>query len=122
VSPYGEAQERPAGNVTKLIDYRYGDRFGPARESLHVGAGENAWHTLVIEADGDRITTFVGDTRVDEFRDAKQPYRSGGIALVCRGDSIVQFQQIMIQELANDGDEGEPARRATGKTKRKVRN
>jgi Domain of Unknown Function (DUF1080) len=99
VTAYGEAADRPPGNVTKLKAYRYGAAFPPARESEPIKAGVNRWHTLTITVVGNRVCTFVNGRKVDEFTDTKHSFASGGIALVCRGDSAVQFQEILIQEL-----------------------
>lgn len=99
VSPYNETKERPPGNITKLKDYRYGSLFPPARTSATVNAGVNRWHTMEVTVNGDRVTTVMNGRQVDSYADRKLSNRSGAIALVCRGTSVIQFKSVQIEEL-----------------------
>lgn len=99
VNPHRLAAQRPPGNVCKLKRYRYGGQRPPARESEPIKAAVNCWHTLECHVVGNTITTYVNGRKADEFTDSKGVFRSGGIALFCYGDSVVQFREVSIQEL-----------------------
>jgi hypothetical protein len=99
VNPHRLAAQRPPGNVSKLKRYRYGAQRPPARESEPIEAATNRWHTLECHVVGNTITTYVNGLKADEFTDSKGVFRSGGIALFCYGDSVVQFREVSIQEL-----------------------
>jgi Domain of Unknown Function (DUF1080) len=99
VNPHWLAARRPPGNVTKLKHYRYGGQRPPPHESELIKAAVNCWHTLECHVVGNTITTYVNGRKADEFTDSKGLFRSGGIALFCYGDSVVQFREVSTQEL-----------------------
>jgi hypothetical protein len=97
------AKERPAGYVTKLVGYRYGQPYPPARPVTNrVDAPASRWHTLVITVNGNRVTTALDGQPADDFIDRKQVPKPGGIALLCRGNSVIRVRDVQIQELPAD--------------------
>jgi len=89
------------GAVQRRKDYRYGTA-APQRRATEklIPAAAQRWHTLEIRVVGNRITTWLNGRKADEFTDSKGSFPSGGIALVCRGDSAVLFREVSIIEIA----------------------
>lgn len=69
----------------------------PTETPIPAAAGR--WHTLEIWAVGNTITTYLNGRKADEFTDSKGSFPTGGIALVCRGDSAVLYREVSIIEL-----------------------
>jgi hypothetical protein len=99
VAPDWQAKERPVGNVTKIKGFHYGNPLPPARQSARLTLGVNRWHTIDISVIGNKVTTVVNGSKLDEYVDRKQSNRRGGSALLCRGDSVMQFKSVLIEEL-----------------------
>src|SRR5262249_6742220 len=111
------------GSVTKVKDYRYGTRLN-FDSKCEDGTYETfRWYPIQIDMTGNRMTCQVDGKVVAEYSDNADWYRSGAIALVCRGTSVIHFRDILIQEFAgaekkapgtidrimSDGDPGNPA-------------
>ena len=56
------------------------------------------------------ITSWIDGKRLAVLIDDDAGFASGAIALLCQYNSTVQFQEILIQELANDHKIDEPPR------------
>ena len=90
----------PVGSIAKLSDHTYGTGFEWNENAEPVPVPLDAWNTMEITVVKNRMTTTVNGTKVAEFTDGAGWYASGGIALSIRGDSVVRFREIMIEELA----------------------
>ncbi len=90
---------RPPGNVLRCRVYRYGTAEPQARAATPIKAEAGRWHTLEIQVTGNTVTTYVNGRKADEFTDSKRAFTTGGIALVCRGDSAVLYREVSIIEL-----------------------
>jgi hypothetical protein len=100
VGPHWLARERPAGNVTRLKDYRYGvTKLPPARPSARQGLAVNRWHTLDVVVNGNTVTTFVNGKKADSYIDRRASAEPGGISLFCCGDSAIRVKAVEIEEL-----------------------
>ena len=97
--PSVDSRNRPPGNIIKLKDLRFRGFFPPVRRSELIDAGVNRWHMLEITASKNQISTSVNGKMADEYLDGKDWYRSGAVALAVRNNSVIQFQEIMIEEL-----------------------
>jgi hypothetical protein len=71
----------------------------PARESELIKSAVNRGHTLGVTVPGGRMVTTVDGRQAEEYIDRKEAFRSGAIALVCCGDSTMQFRPLEIKEL-----------------------
>jgi serine/threonine protein kinase len=89
----------PVGSVTKLANHSYRDGFPWEKKADIVIAPLNEWNTLEVTAVRSRITSVVNGKLVCDYNDPVGWFGSGAIAVIARGDSIVQFQQIIIEEL-----------------------
>jgi hypothetical protein len=103
VAPYPLSRERPAGHISRLRDYRYGTPLPPARAVAARAPGAGAWHTLDVIVSGHRVVTAVDGKPVDDYTDRRATVPAGGIALVCRGDSILRVKEILLQPLPDGG-------------------
>ncbi len=91
---------RAPGTVLQCTDYRYGTAEPQPRSTgTPIPAAAGHWHTLEIHVVGNTITTWLNGRKADEFTDSKAWFPSGGIALVCRGDSAVLYREVSIIEL-----------------------
>ncbi len=55
-------------------------------------------YTLEITAVGNRVTTSVNGKQVAEYLDDEESFKSGELTLVCRGDSVIQYRDVLIAE------------------------
>jgi serine/threonine protein kinase len=109
--PTSEVFQGVPGCISKIKEVKFGTGGNFTRvqvEPFPVSANE--WHDLAIEAVRNRIAVSLDGKEVSEYTDLSEPYASGAIALGCRFDSVVQFQQIMIEELPGDGNPGNATR------------
>jgi serine/threonine protein kinase len=89
----------PVGSIGKCVD-----RPGRTRPPLDVQAASvpvpmGEWYTLEITAIGNRITTAVNETKVAEYIDESNSFKSGCIPFSCQSASLVEFRELAIQEL-----------------------
>jgi serine/threonine protein kinase len=116
--PTTQAYQRVPGSISKVKDVKFGTRGNFMRVTVDpFPVSANEWHDLAIEAVRDRITVSLDGKKISEYADSDEPYSSGGIALGCFFDSVVQFQEIVIEELADGDSEEAPARNQTGNNK-----
>ncbi len=101
--PTADRWQVPIGSITRLNDYHYGPGFGWDQKAETMPVPIDQWNTLEIQAVGNRITTSLNETVVASYTDDWSSYGSGAIALNARQDSIVQFQDIRIEELTENG-------------------
>ncbi len=99
--PTTEQFQIPLGCITKLngIPYGKGHPLAHTVEPFPVTAG--TWHTLEIAAVGNRIVCSLNGKTVSDYADVTGSHLSGAIALLARGGSVVQFREILIEELPN---------------------
>lgn len=99
-----QAAGYPAGNVLKIKDLHLGvTPAPPAHESARIRTAPRQWHTLIVTAIGNRISTTVDGRPADDYTDLKQGgYRSGSFFILCRGDSVLRIRDIQIQELPSE--------------------
>jgi predicted Ser/Thr protein kinase len=74
----------------------WGSADSPALAS-HIG--RNVRFDLEIVAEDAVIRTLVNHVQVAEYRDMKEPFRTGRISVTCRGDAAIQIVSIDIKEL-----------------------
>jgi len=106
VWPTTDRWQIPIGSITKMNNYAYGHGIGWAKQAEPAPAAVEAWNTLDITAVKNRITTSVNGRVVGEYTDPSGWYGSGEIALAIRGVSAAHFQEVMIEELQGDGEQG----------------
>jgi serine/threonine protein kinase len=115
--PERDARSSPPGRIQKLTNYLYGNNTGNQEKpqvAKEFPAKVNTWHDLEIEAVGNKVSTWFNGNKVAEYADAKNTFRSGAIALACRNDSTVQFQEVRIEELPVAGTSGSRTRGISG--------
>ncbi len=102
------------GRIAKLVGHPYGSGWGFLGQSGPISVTPNEWHALEIEAVGNEITTRIDGKKTEVFIDHDAAIASGAIALLCWYNSTVQYQEILIQELAIERKPGdEPQQPAT---------
>jgi hypothetical protein len=89
----------PTGSITKATEYHYGIGLGWEKHAEAIVIPVNTWSTIEITVSNKSIATSVNRGEMTEFIDDAQSYRSGAIALVCRGNAVVQYKSLMIEEL-----------------------
>ncbi len=99
VWPTFDQWQVPMGSFTKVSNLAYSSGFLWDSKSEPIPVPLNEWNTLEIEAVKNRFLSFVNGEQVFDYKDASGWYGAGGIALHVRGDSVVQFQEVMIKEL-----------------------
>ena len=92
-------QSVPIGSIGKCIDFpgRTRPPLDVQAASVPVPIGE--WYTLEITAIGNRMTTAVNETKVAEYIDESNSFKSGCIPFSCQSASLVEFRELAIQEL-----------------------
>jgi hypothetical protein len=106
----------PFGGVTKATAFEYGKGLGWDFRAEPIPLDPNAWNNWEITVSDNRIVTKVNGTTLSEYTDVKRSYPSGGIALFCQGDSVVQYRSIMIEDLSEATGTGNPPTSAVNKT------
>ena len=100
VWPRTDPWQIPVGSITKMRNQRFHHIAWEKRsEPSPVPPGK--WNVLEITVARERITTFVNGKQVAEYADATGWYGSGAISLIVTGKSVVEFQEILIEELSN---------------------
>ncbi len=105
---------QPPGRIAKLVAHPYGSGWGFTGQSASISVAPNQWHSLEIEAVGNEITTRIDGKKTEVLVDHDAAIASGAIALLCQYNSTVQFQEILIQELANDHKADERRQESSG--------
>jgi hypothetical protein len=100
VWPTSDRWRNPIGSVTKLSNHPYNRGFAWVKKADPTLAPLNEWNILEFTAVQNRITSSINGKPVCDYSDASGWYGSGGIALTARGDSVVQIQEIVIEELS----------------------
>jgi serine/threonine protein kinase len=100
--PSGHQYAVPPGRINKLTGHRYGAGSGWNQPSEPITVTQNTWNTLEIEAVGNRISTAINGKKTAEFTDNDAGFSSGAIALSCLYHSVVQFQEIKIEEIPDN--------------------
>ncbi len=96
--PRTDQWQIPAGSITKMRNQRFHHIAWDARaEPTPVPV--NSWNTAEITAIRDRVTTSINGKTVADYRDASWWYGSGAISLLVLGKTVIQFQEILIEEL-----------------------
>jgi len=95
------------GRITKLVGQPYGSGWGYPGTSASISVAPNQWHALEIGAVGNEITSWIDGKKLAVFIDDDAVIASGAIALICQYNSTVQFQEILIRELANEDKPGD---------------
>ncbi|MGO9914676.1 MAG: protein kinase domain-containing protein [Isosphaeraceae bacterium] len=102
------------GKIRKLVGHPYGSGWAFQEKSASISVAPNQWHTLEIEAMGNEIANWIDGKKLAVFVDDDAVIASGAIALLCQYNSTVQFQEILIQELANDHKADEQPQESSG--------
>ena len=93
--------QTPVGTVGKLSNRPYGT--GKLAENTKlaepISVALKNWNTMEITAIGNRVTIVVNGGTVTEFTDPSGWYGNGEIALTAWVHSVVQFKEILIEEL-----------------------
>jgi Domain of Unknown Function (DUF1080) len=91
----------PVGTVGKLSNrpYRGGSPAENAKVAEKVPVALDTWNILDITAVRKRVTVVLNRQTVTEFTDGFGWYGNGEIALTAWGQSVVQFQDVLIEEL-----------------------
>ncbi len=96
--PRTDQWQIPAGSTTKMRNQRFHHIAWDLRaEPTPVPV--NSWNTAEITAIRDRVTTSINGKTVADHRDASGWYGSGAISLLVLGKTVIQFQEILIEEL-----------------------
>jgi Domain of Unknown Function (DUF1080) len=99
----------PVGTVGKLSNRPYSDG-GPGRRAENTKVAKtvsvplDTWNVLDITAVRKRVTVLINEQTVNEFIDTSGWYANGEIALTAWVNSVVQFKEVLIEELPDVPD------------------
>ena len=100
VWPNAQPGEFPVGSVLKMSNEPYGPvESAENKMAESVPTPLNEWNNLDVTALRNRVTVAVNGRRVAEYTDASGWYAAGAIAVSAWPKSVVQFQEILIEEL-----------------------
>ncbi len=93
------------GSIGKYINHPYRAKppmiIGASPSSIRIGE----WYILEITVVGNHITTAINGRKVAEYTDQDNSYDKGEISFVCQASSMIQYKQILVEEL---DDQGQP--------------
>jgi serine/threonine protein kinase len=96
--PINDEEQIPVGSIAKWKNFRGQLHTWEKLAAAHP-VPINTWNTMDITAVKGRIITSVNGKEVADYTDASGWFGSGGISLRVWGGTVVQFQDITIEEL-----------------------
>jgi len=97
--PTRDRWQIPAGSIAKMRNHPYGTGWAWEKQAVAFPVPINTWNTIDITAVKARIVTWVNGKEVADYTDASGWFGSGGISLAAWYDTVVEFQEITIEEL-----------------------
>jgi len=97
--PTTDQWQIPTGSITKMRNHPYGSGIAWNRLAVAFPVPINTWNTMDITAVKARIVTSVNGKEVADYTDASGWFGSGGISLAAWYETVVEFQEITIEEL-----------------------
>lgn len=82
-----------------------GNRIQFAHEE-NVRLSPNTWHVLKVEHDGEKIKAYLDDEMLFKTKD-RAFHKRGKIGLWTQADAVTYFDELRIEDLDNDDDDGD---------------